>query len=118
MQCLTGEGKVGFVPVSGFFSHKLFRDSLNLAILIRKRKEDFLGGTSMSNVFQGLRACTYSNTVDTDLHATTGCETIRAGCSDAKRKKMTEKDKEIHVQSNGNLGDRGKWPWWGGGGVI
>ena len=35
-----------------------------------------------------------------------------------KEKKMTEKDKEIHVQSNGNLGDRGKWPWWGGGGVI
>lgn len=73
-------------------------------------------GTSMSNVFQGLRACTYSNTVDTNLHATTGCETIRAGCSDAKRKKKTEKDKEIHLQSN--LGDRGKWPWWGGGGVI
>lgn len=91
MQCLTDEGKVGFVPVSVFFFHKLFRDSLNLAILIRKRKEDFLVGTSMSNVFQGLRACTYSNTVDTNLHATTGCETIRAGCSDAKRKK---KDRE------------------------
>lgn len=35
-----------------------------------------------------------------------------------KEKKKTEKDKEIHLQSNGNLGDRGKWPWWGGGGVI
>ena len=27
------------------------------------------------------------HSVDTNLHATTGCETIRAGCSDAKRKK-------------------------------
>lgn len=71
----------------------------------------------MSNVFQGSRTCTRSSTVDTNLHATAGCETVRAGCSDAKRKK-TEKEREIHVQSNGNLGDRGKWPWWVSRGVI
>ena len=104
MQCLTDEGKVGFVPVSVFFFHKLFRDSLNLAILIRKRKDDFLVGTSMSNVFQGLRACTYSNTVDTNLHATTGCETIRAGCSDAKRKKRQRKIKKYTYSRTETLG--------------
>ena len=34
------------------------------------------------------------------------------------KEKKTEKEREIHVQSNGNLGDRGKWPWWVGRGVI
>ena len=75
-------------------------------------------GTSTCIIFQGSRACTYSSAVDTNLHATTGCETIRAGCSDAKRKKKRKKEREIHVQSNGNLGDRGKLPKWGGWGVI
>ena len=72
----------------------------------------------MCNVFQESKACTYSSTVDTNLHATTGCETIRAGCSDAKRKKTLEKEREIHIQLNGNLGDRRKWLLWGGRGVI
>ena len=60
----------------------------------------------MCNAFQESRACTYPSAVDTNLHASTGCETIRAGCSDAKRKKKSEKEREIHVQSNRNLGDR------------
>ena len=72
----------------------------------------------MCNAFQGSRACTHSSTVETNLHATTGCETIRAGCSDAERKKTSEKEREIHIQSNGNLGDRRKWLLWGGRGVI
>ena len=45
----------------------------------------------MSNVFQGSRTCTRSSTVDTNLHATAGCETVRARCSDAKRKKNRER---------------------------
>lgn len=28
-----------------------------------------------------------------------------------EKKRHAEKEREIHVQSNGNLGDRGKWPW-------
>ena len=48
----------------------------------------------MCNVFQGKRAWFYSSAVDTNLHATTGCETIRAGCSDAKGKKKTCRERK------------------------
>ena len=35
-----------------------------------------------------------------------------------KEKKKSEKEREIHVQSNGNLGHRRKWLLWGDRGVI
>lgn len=72
----------------------------------------------MCNVFQGSRACTYFTTVDTNLHATTGCETIRAGCSDAKRKKKDRERKRNTRTVERKPWDRGKWPRWGGRGVI
>ena len=58
----------------------------------------------MCNVFQESRACTYPSTVDTNLHATTGCEMIRAGCSDAKRKKSQSKKEKYTYSRTETLG--------------
>lgn len=62
---------------------------------------------SMCNVFQESRACTYSSTVDTNLHATTGCKTIRAGCSDAKRtKKVRERKRNTRTVERKPWGEK------------